>query len=60
MTLQSITVFSVKTHVSIYTPHKYIVCGKELNIMQCPGNTCYDVAEHNCVQCKDTREYYTT
>ncbi|XP_052217914.1 uncharacterized protein LOC127835515 [Dreissena polymorpha] len=20
-----------------YTPHKYIVCGKELNIMQCPG-----------------------
>ncbi|XP_060600764.1 uncharacterized protein LOC132754087 isoform X2 [Ruditapes philippinarum] len=35
-----------------YTPHKYIVCGKELNIMQCPGNTCYDQKEENCVRCK--------
>ncbi|XP_053404528.1 extracellular matrix-binding protein ebh-like [Mercenaria mercenaria] len=35
-----------------YTPHKYIVCGKELNIMQCPGNTCYDQKAENCVRCK--------
>ncbi|KAL4220263.1 hypothetical protein ACF0H5_020670 [Mactra antiquata] len=35
-----------------YTPHKYIVCGKELNIMQCPGDTCYDVTEENCRECK--------
>lgn len=41
-----------------YTPHKYIVCGKELNIMQCPGNTCYDDNEHNCVQCKADRKFY--
>ena len=40
-----------------YTPHKYIVCGKELNIMECPGNTCYDATEENCVQCKATRTY---
>ena len=26
--------------------------------MQCPGNICYDIAEHNCVQFKDTREYH--
>ncbi|WAR27783.1 hypothetical protein MAR_013487 [Mya arenaria] len=35
-----------------YTPHKYIVCGKALNIMECPGNTCYDHTEENCVTCK--------
>lgn len=24
--------------------------------MECPGNTCYDKAEENCVQCKATRK----
>ena len=25
--------------------------------MECPGNTCYDATEENCVQCKATRTY---
>ena len=40
-----------------YTPHKFIVCDKRLNIMSCPGNTCYDNNANNCIQCKDDREF---